>query len=154
MGLVRFLRELFMFNLFLTLIDTMVVTALLSSGIPVESWAYFAPAVNGMSLYQNALAIQQAASSGLAKLNVWAYFFLLVTPSFAFAFINFVIGTFVGLPLLVYNVLAAAGAPVGVQVAFVTAAAVMQGFADLWVMDTLISWVIGRTPYLTMLFGE
>ena len=154
MGLVRILRELFMFNLFLTLIDTMVVTALLSSGIPVESWAYFAPAVNGMSLYQSALAIQQAASKGLVQLNVWAYFFLLVSPSFAFAFINFVIGTFIGMPLLVYNVLTAAGAPVGVQVAFVTATAIMQGFADLWVMDTLISWVVGRTPYLTMLFGE
>ena len=154
MGLVRFLRELFMFNLFLVLIDTMVVTALLSSGIPVESWAYFAPAINGMSLYQNALAIQQAASEGAVNLSVWAWFFLFAYPAFAFAFINFLIGLFVGMPLMTYNILSAAGAPIGVQVAFVTATAIMQGFADLWAMDALISWVIGRTPYLTMLFGE
>ena len=154
MGLVSFLRQVFWFILGVSILDTIIVTALIGSGIKVYDWAYFAPSYNAMNFYHAVVSMRSSFSSTAVSANVVAYFFLLVMPAFIFVASNFIIGMFWGLPLMTVRLLTAAGAPLPVIAAFTAFGIILQVFADLWVVDVIVAYIFGRTPFLTMLFGE
>jgi len=56
MGLVGWLRSFANGILMLVILDTLAVTVAIGSGVPVPSYAYFAPTWAGQSFYQYALS--------------------------------------------------------------------------------------------------
>jgi hypothetical protein len=155
MGVVGWLRGIANGMLLLVILDTLVVTVAISSGTPVPSYAYFAPTWAGQSFYQYALSWSTMSSLKQVQVNVFAFFFFYVIPSgLIFVIFNFFYGLFAGTPIIAMNGLSAVGAPSGVIVGFTIAAIIFQMIADVWFIDVIIAYVFGRTPILSMIFGE
>ncbi len=88
-------------------------------------------------------------------MNVFAFFFFYVIPSrLIFVILNFFYGLFAGLPVIIMNVMPAISAPSGVIVGFTITAIIFQMIADVWFIDVIIAYIFGRTPILSMIFGE
>ena len=153
MGLVSFLRAIAYGVLIAVILDTFLVTAAISSGIPVPSYAYFAPTWAGKSFYQHVLA-WQSQGLGRVQVNVFAFFYFYVVPTVIFILFNFLYGLFAGAPIVLANVLPAVGAPAGVVIAMVVITGIIQGLSVAWLFDVLIAQIFGRTPMLSMIFGE
>jgi hypothetical protein len=155
MGVVGWLRGFANGMLMLVILDTVVVTVAISSGIPVPSYAYFAPTWAGQSFYRYVLSWSTMQSLRQVQVNVFAFFFFYVIPSgLIFVILNFFYGLFAGLPIIIMNVLPAMSAPSGVVVGFTIVAFIFQMIADVWFIDVIIAYVFGRTPILSMIFGE
>lgn len=154
MGLVSFLRDVFWFIIGASILDTIITTALIGSGVKIYDWAYFAPSYDAMNFYNAIVSMRGSFSSSNVSASVIAYFFLIIIPAFIFVFSNFIVGLFWGLPLMTSRLLTAAGAPLPVIVAFTGVGILLQVFADLWVIDTIIAYIFGRSTFLSMLFGE
>jgi len=153
MGLVSFLRAIAYGVLIAVILDTFLVTAAISSGIPVPSYAYFAPTWAGKSFYQHVLA-WQSQGLGRVQVNVFSFFYFYVVPTVIFILFNFLYGLFAGAPIVLANVLPAVGAPAGVVIAMVVITGIIQGLSVAWLFDVLIAQIFGRTPMLSMIFGE
>jgi hypothetical protein len=155
MGVVSWLRGFANAILLMVILDTLFVTVAISSGAPVPSYAYFAPAWAGQSLYQYALSWSSMSSLKQVQVNVFAFFFFYVIPSgLVFVILNFLYGLFAGLPVIIMNGLSAVGAPSGVVVGFTIVAIIFQMIADVWFIDVIVAYIFGRTPILSMIFGE
>ena len=155
MGVVGWLRGIANGMLMLVILDTLVVTVAISSGTPVPSYVYFAPTWAGQSFYQYVLSWSTMSSLKQVQVNVFAFFFFYVIPSgLIFVILNFLYGLFAGAPIIAMNCLSAVGAPSGVIVAFTIAAIIFQMIADVWFIDVIIAYIFGRTPILSMIFGE
>jgi len=155
MGVVGWLRSFANGILMLVILDTLAVTVAIGSGVPVPSYAYFAPTWAGQSFYQYALSWSTMSSLKQIQVNVFAFFFFYVIPSgLIFVILNFLYGLFAGLPVIIMNVLPAISAPSGVVVGFTIVAIIFQMIADVWFIDVVIAYIFGRTPILSMIFGE
>jgi hypothetical protein len=153
MGLVSWLRAIAYGALIAAILDTYFVTAAIASGVPVPSWAYFAPTWAGKSFYQHVLA-WQSQGLGRVQVNVFSFFYFYVVPTVIFILFNFFFGLFAGLPIVLANVLPTVGAPAGVVIAVVVVTGIIQGLSVAWLFDVLIAQIFGRTPMLSMIFGE
>ena len=155
MGVVGWLRGFANAILLMVILDTLFATVAISSGVPVPSYAYFAPTWAGQSLYQYALSWSSMSSLKQVQVNVFAFFFFYVIPSgLIFVILNFLYGLFAGLPVIIMNVLPVVGAPSGVVVGFAIVSIIFQLIADVWFIDVIIAYIFGRTPILSMIFGE
>jgi len=155
MGVVGWLRGIATFLLAFIILDTLVVTVAISSGIPVSSYAYFAPTWAGQSFYQYVMSWQAKQSLRQVQVNVFSFFFFYVIPSgLIFVILNFFYGIFAGAPIMASNLLSAVGAPSGVVFGFTIAALILQMIAWVWYLDVIMAYVFGRTPILSMIFGE
>jgi len=153
MGLVSLLRGIAYAALIATILDTFIVAAAIGSGVPVPSWAYFAPSWAGESFYKHVVAMQ-SQNLGRAQVNVFAFFFFYVTPQVVFIILNFLYGLFAGFAIILSEALSAVGAPAVIVFAVSIAAGILQSLATVWLFDALIAQVLGRTPFLSMIFGE
>jgi hypothetical protein len=138
----------------LVILDTLVVTVAISSGVPVPSYVYFAPTWAGKSFYQYVLSWSTMSSLKQAQVNVFAFFYYVIPSGLIFVILNFFYGLFAGLPIIIMNVLPAMSAPSGVIVGFTIVAIIFQMIADVWFIDVIIAYIFGRTPILSMIFGE
>ena len=155
MGVLGWLRSFANAILMLVILDTLAVTVAISSGVPVSSWAYFAPTWAGQSFYQYALSWSTMSSLKQVQVNVFAFFFFYVIPSgLIFVILNFFYGIFAGAPIMASNLLSAVGAPSGVVFGFTIATIIFQMLAWVWFIDVIIAQIFGRTPFLSMIFGE
>ena len=155
MGVVAWLRGIATFLLAFIILDTLVVTVAISSGIPVPSYVYFAPTWAGQSFYRYVLSWSAMSALKQVQVNVFAFFFFYVVPSgLIFVVLNFFYGIFAGLPIMISNLLSAVGAPSGVVFGFTIAAIIFQMIAWVWFIDVIIAQIFGRTPILSMIFGE
>jgi len=155
MGVVGWLRGIANGILMLVILDTLVVTVAISSGVPVPSYVYFAPTWAGQSFYSYVMSWSTMSALKQVQVNVFAFFFFYVIPSgLIFVIINFFYGLFAGAPIIIMNALSALGAPSGVVVGFTIVALIFQLIADVWFIDVITAYIFGRTPILSMIFGE
>ncbi len=154
MGLVSFMRSIALFMLVVSIFDTVTVSVLIGTGVQVYDWVYFAPAPLANSFYQSVQKAAYTASHTPLGLNVFAYFFLFVIPTGLFAAANLIYGLFAGMPIMISNLLQVAGAPLNVVLGLTALAIIFQALADIWLIDVLIAYIVGRTPLLSMIFGE
>jgi len=155
MGVVGWLRSFANGVLMLIILDTLFVTVAISSGIPVPSYAYFAPTWAGQSFYHYVMSWSTMSSLKQVQVNVFAFFFFYVIPSgLIFVILNFFYGIFAGAPIMVANLLSVVDAPSGVVFGFTIAMSIIQAIAWVWFIDVIIAYIFGRTPILSMIFGE
>jgi len=155
MGLASTLRSAATFVLFLAILDTAVVIATAGSGAPIPDWLYFAPNFLGSPFFSAVQKLAAQQSLNQASINVYAMFFFYILPSgLFFAATNLFLGAFAGLPMIVYKLAWAAGAPAAVIAAGTTVAAIFQAMADIFLVDAIFAYVFGRPILTEMVFGQ
>ncbi|MCI4465716.1 MAG: hypothetical protein JHC22_08045 [Thermoproteus sp.] len=155
MGLVSILRSIATFILLLVILDTAVAMAVAGSGAPIPDWMYFAPNFLGSPFFSAVQKMAAQQSLNQASINVYSMFFFYIMPTgLLFAATNLFLGAFAGLPMITYKLAWAAGAPSAIITVATTVAAILQAMADIFLVDAIFSYVLGRPLLTEIVFGE
>ena len=155
------LRSIATFVLFMVILDTAVAIAVAGSGAPIPDWMYFAPNFIGSPFFSAVQKLAAQHNLNQVTVNAFQMFFFYIVPSgfyivpsgLLFAVTNLFLGVFAGLPIIVYKLAGAAGAPTAVIAAGTTVAAILQAMADIFFVDVIFAYIFGKPVLTEMVFG-
>jgi len=148
------LRSIATFVLFMVILDTAVAIAVAGSGAPIPDWMYFAPNFIGSPFFSAVQKLAAQHNLNQVTVNAFQMFFFYIVPSgLLFAVTNLFLGVFAGLPIIVYKLAGAAGAPTAVIAAGTTVAAILQAMADIFLVDVIFAYIFGKPVLTEMVFG-